>query len=52
MLMRDDFHLLFSKMPEVRTMHVWLCSDLACVYNSQSNCVVVEKMAPLCDTNP
>ena len=54
--MRDDFLLLFSKMPEVCKdyMHAWLCSDLACVYNSQSiaACVVVEEMAPLCDTNP
>jgi len=43
MLMRDNFLLLFSKRPQVRTMYAWLCSDLACVSNSQSSCVVVEK---------
>ena len=44
MLMCDDFLLLSPKIPQVRTMHTWLCSDLACVCNSQSNCVVVEEM--------
>ena len=34
MLMCDNVLLLFPKMPQVRTMHAWLCSDLACVYNS------------------
>ena len=44
MLMCDDFLLLFPKTPQqVRTMYAWLCSDLACVSNSQSSCVVVEK---------
>jgi len=47
MLMHEDFLLLFANMPQVTTMHAWLCSDLACVYNSQSTCVVVEEMAPL-----
>ena len=46
--MCDDFLLLFPKILEVSTVHAWLCSDLACVYNSQSSCVVVEEMAPLC----
>ena len=32
MLMHDDFLLLFPKIPQVKTMHAWLCSDLACVY--------------------
>ena len=31
-------------------MHACLRSDLACVYNSQSSCVAVEEMAPLCGT--
>ena len=34
---------------QVRTM---LCSDLACVYNSQSSCVVVEEIGPLYGTAP
>ena len=52
--MRDDFLLLYSPrcLKYVKTMHAWLCSDLACVYNSQSSCIVVEEVAPLCDTNP
>ena len=50
MLMRDDFLLLSPKMPQVRTMHAWLCSDLGCVCNSQSSCVVVKVMAPLLAT--
>ena len=33
MQMRDDFLLLFPKMPQVRSM-LYMCSDLACVYNS------------------
>ena len=28
-------------------MHAWLCSDLACVYDSQSSCVVLEEMVVL-----
>ena len=32
--------------------HAWLCSDLGCVCNSQSSCIVVEEMAPLCATTP
>ena len=43
MLMRMALFLLFPKRPQVRTMYAWLCSDLACVSNSQSSCVVVEK---------
>ena len=31
LLMRDNLLLLFPKMSRVRTMHAWLCSDLACV---------------------
>ena len=49
MLMHDDLSL---KMLQVRTMHAWLCSDLGRVCNSQSSCVVVEEMAPLCATTP
>ena len=30
--MHDNFLLLFPKMPQVKTMYAWLCSDLACVY--------------------
>ena len=41
MLMRDDFLLLFPKMPQVRIIHGWLCSDLACVYDNQNTCIVV-----------
>ena len=44
--------LLSPKMPQVRTMLAWLCSDLACVCNSQSSWVVVEEMALLCATTP
>ena len=36
MLMRDDVLL--------RTVHAWLCSDFACVYNSQSRSI--EEMVP------
>ena len=43
MLMCDNFPLIFHKIPEVRTVHALLCLDLACVYNSQSSCVVVKK---------
>ena len=42
MLMRDDFLLLFPRMPQVRAMYACLYSDLACVSNSQSSCVGVE----------
>ena len=52
MMMRDDFLSLFPKMPQVRNMQAWLCSDLSCVHNSQSSCVVVKEMAPLCGTIP
>ena len=52
MLMRDNFIFLFPRMPQVRTMPALPRSDLPCVYNSwQSNCVVVEEMAPLCGTD-
>ena len=43
MLMSDNFILLFPKRPQVRNMYARLCSDLACVSNSQSSYVVVEK---------
>ena len=43
MLLSDDFILLFPKRPQVRNMYARLCSDLACVSNSQSSYVVVEK---------
>ena len=50
MLMGDDFLLLFSKMPQVRTIHAWLhvFRLSLCIYNSQSSCIVVEEIAPLC----
>ena len=44
MLMCDIFLLLFPKMPQVRTMYASLFSDLACVSNSQSSCIVVETL--------
>ena len=34
------------------TMHARLCSDLAWDYNSQSSCVLVGQMGPLCGTTP
>ena len=44
LVMHDDFLLLFPMIPQVRTIHPSLCSDLAGEYNSQSSCVVVEEM--------
>ena len=32
--MHDDFLLLFPKMPQVKAVHAWLCSNLACVYTT------------------
>jgi len=47
--MHDDFVLLFPKRPQVSTMHAWLCSDLACVYNNQSSCIVLHCVVLLHD---
>ena len=41
MLMRDDLSLLFPKMPQVRTMHAWLCSDLAVLVEEMAHYVVL-----------
>ena len=36
----------FSKMPQVRTLHARLCSDLGYAYSNQSSCVLVGHTAP------
>ena len=40
-------------MPQVRTMHTWLCSDL-CMHQScrVASYLMVEEIAPLCGTTP
>ena len=38
-----------SKMPQVKTLHAKLCSDLAYVYSSQSSYILVEQTAPFHD---
>ena len=45
MLMRDNFLLLFPRRPQVRTTFYAFVqlTLIACVSNSQSSCVVVEK---------
>ena len=42
----------FSIIPQVRTMHARLCSDVAYDYNNLSSSVLVGQVAPLCGTTP
>ena len=62
MLMRNDFLILiaikgassknYACMPQVRTMHAWLCSDLTST-SIEKLCTVVDEMqTPLCGTTP